>query len=75
MRRLEPIPLDVAKEIARRKGLKPGRVRTTKSGIQLTKGKNQNVSVISWDEFEADLKERGLAIYHYSGWLKIMRKP
>lgn len=75
MKRLEPISLDVAKEIARRKGLKPGRVRTTKSGIQLTKGKNQNVSVISWDEFEADLKKRRLAIYHYSGWLKIMKRP
>ena len=73
--KLEPISLDAAMEIANKKGLKPGRIRTTKSGIQLTKGKNRNVSVISWDEFESDLKKRKLAIYHYNGWLKIMRRP
>ena len=73
--KLEPISLNAAKEIARKKGLKPGRVRTTKSAVQLTKGKNRNVNVISWDEFEANLNKRNLAVYHYNGWLKIMRKP
>lgn len=71
---MEKISLDKAQEIAKKKGLKPGRVRTTKSGIQFTKGKNKNVDVISWGEFEESLKKRDLAIYNSGGWMKIRRK-
>ncbi len=71
---MDQISINKAKEIAKKKGLKPGRVKTTKSGVQLTKGHNQNVEVISWDQFEKDLKKRGLAVYESGGWLKIMKK-
>ena len=71
---MDQITVKKAKEIAKKKGLKPGRVKTTKSGVQLTKGQNMNVEVISWDQFEKDLKQRGLAIYESGGWLKIMKK-
>lgn len=71
---MEPISIAQAKEIAKKKGLKPGRVRTTSSGVQLTKGRNLNVNIISWDEFEESLKKRKLAIYNSGGWIKIMKK-
>jgi len=71
---MEQISIEKAKEIANKKGLKPGRVRTTKNGVQFTKGENKNVEVISWEEFERCLKERNLAVYDSGGWMKIMRK-
>jgi len=71
---MEIISFEQAKEIAKKKGLKPGRVRTTKSGIQFTKGKNKNVDLISWEEFEESLKKRKLAIFNSGGWMKIMLK-
>ena len=71
---MDQITIKKAKDIAKKKGLKPGRVKTTKSGVQLTKGHNMNVEVISWDQFEKDLKKRELAIYESGGWLKIMKK-
>lgn len=71
---MEIISFEQAKEIAKKKGLKPGRVRTTKSGIQFTKGKNKNVDVISWEEFEESLKKRKVAIFNSGGWMKIMSK-
>ena len=70
---MEKIGLDKAKTIATRKRLKPGRVKGTK-GIQFTKGKNVRLEVIDWDEFEATLKKRKLAIYESGGWMKIMKK-
>lgn len=70
---MDKVSIDKVKQIAKIKGLKPGKVRTTKSGVQFTKGDNQNVQVISWEEFESHLKERGLAVYNWNGWLKIMK--
>jgi hypothetical protein len=70
---MEQISIEKAKEIAKKKGLKPGRIRTTKSAVQLTKGGNRNVIPITWEEFEMDLKTRKLAIYESGGWLKIMK--
>jgi hypothetical protein len=70
---MEQISVEEAKKIAANKGLKPGRVRTTKSGIQFTKGGNRNVEIIGWEEFEKDLKARGLGIYNSGGWMKIMK--
>ncbi len=68
---MEPISMEKAKKIADNKGLKPGRVKGT-DGVQFTKGKNQRLDVITWDEFEAALKKRKLAIYESGGWMKIM---
>lgn len=70
---MEQVSLDKAKDIARKKGLKPGRVKGT-NGIQFTKGNNARLETINWDEFEATLKKRGLAVYESGGWMKIMKK-
>ena len=56
---MEPISMEKAKKIA--------------DGVQFTKGKNQRLDVITWDEFEAALKKRKLAIYESGGWMKIMK--
>jgi len=67
------IDVTKAKKIAKKKGLKPGRVKGT-NGIQFTKGKNSRLEVIDWDMFETTLKKRKLAIYESGGWMKIMKK-
>jgi len=70
---MEPISLDRAMEIAKKKGLKPGRVKGT-NGIQFTKGKNSRLEIINWDEFKSTLSKRRLAVYESGGWMKIMKK-
>lgn len=70
---MEQISLSKAKEIAKKKGLKPGRVKGTE-GVQFTKGNNARLEIISWDMFEDALKERDLAVYESGGWMKIMKK-
>lgn len=69
---MEKIKFDKAKTIAKNKGLKPGMVKGT-DGIQFTKGKNDRLSVIDWEDFEESLNQRGLAIYESGGWMKIMK--
>jgi len=69
---MERIDLKKAKTIAEKKGLKPGKVKGTE-GIQFTKGKNNRLDVIDWNEFESILKKRALAIYESGGWMKIMK--
>lgn len=69
---MEKITLDKAKTIAANKGLKPGKVKGTE-GIQFTKGKNNRLTVITWEEFEALMKKRNLGIYESRGWMKIMK--
>ena len=69
---MEKIDMGKAKQIANNKGLKPGKVKGT-SGVQFTKGKNDRLSVITWDEFEKILRERKLSIYESGGWMKIMK--
>ncbi len=49
------------------------RVRGT-DGIQFTKGRNQGIEVVSWDEFRETLEKRRLQVYESSGCSKIMRK-
>ncbi|MDR3206379.1 MAG: hypothetical protein LBT41_04735 [Candidatus Methanoplasma sp.] len=68
---MEKIDLGKAKLIAQNKGLKPGKVKGT-NGIQFTKGKNDRLSVITWDEFGVILKSRKLAVFESGGWMKIM---
>ncbi len=70
---MEKISLAKAKDIAKKKGLKPGRVKGTE-GIQFTKGKNDRLEIVSWDEFEKTLKKRKLSVYESGGWMKIMKK-
>ena len=70
---MEPISLDRAMEIAKKKGLKPGRVKGT-NGIQFTKGKNSRLEIINWDEFKSTLSKRRLSVYESGGWMKIMKK-
>jgi hypothetical protein len=69
---MEQISLDKAKEIAKKKGLKPGRVKGT-NGVQFTKGNNPRLEIVDWNEFEKTLKKRGLAVYESGGWMKIMK--
>lgn len=68
---MEKIDINKAKAIAKNKGLKPGKVKGTE-GVQFTKGKNNRLDVITWDEFEEILKKRNLAVYESGGWMKIM---
>jgi hypothetical protein len=67
------IDVDKAKQIAGKKGLKPGRVKGTQ-GVQFTKGKNPRLEIIDWSEFESTLGKRKLAVYESGGWMKIMKK-
>ena len=69
---MEKIDFAKAKTIAEKKGLKPGKVKGTE-GIQFTKGNNNRLDVISWDEFEKILAKRGLSVYESGGWMKIMK--
>ncbi len=69
---MEKIDMKKAQAIAKNKGLKPGKVKGT-DGVQFTKGVNNRLDVISWDEFEAILEKRGLSIYESGGWMKIMK--
>ena len=70
---MEAISVDKAIDIAKRKGLKPGRVKGTK-GVQFTKGKNPRLEIIDWDEFKTTLGKRRLQVYESGGWMKIMKK-
>jgi hypothetical protein len=72
---MEPISVEAAKEKARKAGLKPGRVKGTDGAIQFTKGRNNRIEVISWDEFEDVLRTRRLQVCESGGFLKIMKKP
>lgn len=70
---MEKIDVGKAKEIAENKDLKPGLVKGT-DGIQFTKGNNNRIKTVSWDEFEDKLDDRGLAVYESGGWMKIMKE-
>ncbi|MEF8873166.1 MAG: hypothetical protein V5A88_00680 [Candidatus Thermoplasmatota archaeon] len=68
---MEKISVRKAKEIAKSKDLQPGLVKGT-DGVQFTKGNNDRIKTISWDEFERKLDERNLAVFESGGWMKIM---
>ncbi len=69
---MEKISIIKARQIAENKGLKPGRVKGT-DGVQFTKGNNDRLELISWEEFQDALMRRALAIYESGGWMKIMK--
>ncbi len=70
---MEPVSVESAIEKAKRKGLKPGRVKGT-DGVRFTKGPNRQIEVISWGEFRKTLKERKLQVYQSGGSMKIMKR-
>ncbi|MCJ7606959.1 MAG: hypothetical protein MUO94_03835 [Thermoplasmata archaeon] len=69
---MEPISIEKAMQIAKKKGIKPGRVKGT-NGVQFTKGKNARLEIVDWDEFKTTLTKRKLAVYESGGWMKIMK--
>lgn len=70
---MEPISAERAREIARKRGLKPGRVKGT-NGIQFTKGRNPRIEEIDWNTFLQILSRRRLQVYESNGWMKIMKR-
>jgi len=70
---MRDVSFEVVKEIASKKGLKPGKVKGTQE-LQITKGVNARVEVIDWSEFEALLRARGLTVRESGGFMKIMKK-
>lgn len=70
---MEPISVESAIEKAKKKGLRPGRVKGT-DGVQFTKGRNSRIEVISWDEFRTTIAERKLQVFESGGFMKIMKR-
>jgi len=70
---MEPISVEAAIEKAKKKGLRPGRVKGT-DGVQFTKGRNTRLVVITWDEFRETITDRKLQVFESGGWMKIMKK-
>ncbi len=70
---MEPVSVESAIEKAKKKGLRPGRVKGT-HGIQFTKGRNKRIEVINWEEFRETLNERRLQVYESRGYMKIMKR-
>src|SRR5437867_2397117 len=70
---MEPVSIEAAIEKAKKKGLRPGRVKGT-DGIQFTKGRNNRIEVITWDEFRTTLADRQLEVFDSNGFMKIMKR-
>ncbi len=70
---MEPVSVEEAIEKAKKKGLRPGRVKGT-DGIQFTKGRNNRIDVITWDEFRTTLADRQLEVFDSNGFMKIMKR-
>ena len=69
---MKKIDIKKAQTIAKKKGLNPSMIKGVR-GIQFTKGANDRFEIISWEEFETVLNEKGLAVYEDSGYMRIMR--
>lgn len=70
---MQEISVEKAKNIASKKGLKPGKVKGT-NGVQFTKGDNPRLQTIDWDEFQTTLDKHKLSVYESGGWMKIMKR-
>jgi len=70
---MEPVSVEEAIEKAKKKGLRPGRVKGT-DGIQFTKGRNNRIEVITWDDFRMTLADRQLEVFDSNGFMKIMKR-
>ncbi|MCQ2085023.1 MAG: hypothetical protein MJZ21_02600 [archaeon] len=65
--------VEIIQAHATRVGLKAGLVKDTEDGIQFTKGTNNRLDIISWEQFFEILDKKGLAVYKSGNWLKIMK--
>jgi len=70
---MEPVSIEEAIAKAKKKGLRPGRVKGT-DGIQFTKGRNNRIEVITWDDFRSTLADRQLEVFDSNGFMKIMKR-
>ena len=70
---MQEVSVERAKEIAIGKNLVPGRVKGT-AGIQFTRGNNNRLEIIGWDEFGRIIRDNNLAIFESNGWMKIMKR-
>src|SRR2546425_4080528 len=70
---MEPVSIEEAIEKAKKKGLRPGRVKGT-DGIQFTKGRNNRIEVITWDEFRSTLADRQLEVFDSNGFMIFMKR-
>jgi len=70
---MRDVSFDTVKEIASKKGLKPGKIKGTEE-LQITKGGNPRVEVIDWPEFEGIMSKKGLTVRESGGFMKIMKK-
>lgn len=70
---MQEVSVEKAKEIAISKNLRPGRVKGT-AGIQFTRGNNNRLEVIDWDEFGRIIRDNNLCIFESNGWMKIMKR-
>ncbi len=70
---MEPVSVESAIEKAKKKGLRPSRVKG-KRGIQFVKGDSKRIEAISWNEFRKTLRERKLQVYESRGSMKIMKR-
>ena len=70
---MKEITVEEAKAICAKKHLAPARVKN-ETRIQFTDGDNprDSLMIITWDEFEATLKDRNLRIYEEKGFMRIM---
>jgi hypothetical protein len=70
---LQEISVDKAKEIAKKNGLKPAKVKGT-SIVRFMKNPRETLQEIGWDELESTLKKNKLAVYASGTWMKIMKR-
>ncbi len=70
---MEPVSVESAIEKAKKKGLRPGRVKGTQ-GIQFTKSRSKQIEILTWGEFRKTLKERKLQVYESGGSMKILKR-
>jgi hypothetical protein len=69
---LEQISIDKAKDIAKKNGLKPAKVKGTDI-VRFMKNPRDTLEEITWEEMEKTLNKNKLAIYASGTWMKIMK--
>ena len=71
---MKKITINQTKEIAKKYGLSPCRIKGTEV-VNIRKKKNERYEDVAWDEFERILKKHGLSVYKAteSDFLKLMR--
>ena len=70
---LQEISVDKAKDIAKKNGLKPAKVKGTDI-VRFMKNPRDTLQEINWDEMEKTLKANKLSIYASGTWMKIMKR-